>query len=441
MRHRIIGSDHRRERMRSMKITQKIWLFPLLLVLMSGCVENQQLNAERDAFDADKHDELKIAYVNASMFERRYAQLLQDQFPNIDVVILDDGFLQSSDLGQWMEQHQPDLVFISKLEDYQDLVARGFLVDLESLMENDGFDLEPYIPEILDVLRNNDQHRLYGLSTHFSNDALFYNQSIFNQAGVAYPTSPLTWHDVIDLAQQIKSRASVDSDVIGFLNRFQSPGSLLLAWGESEGLTYVSEVGDAPQVTLNTEAWKNIWHELIHAYQAGLITDETESVFFPPHAAMYVGNFLDYRQLFNHKMEQDWGVVHYPVSVYQDNHNSRFNLTAIMAISSASPNQAVAWELVKYLSSDEVAQLEMNSPLEFGFSTRDQWNLGNDRVTAEVFYPAQDDAMRETIRASYRSITLKHANRLINEVLQDNLDVDTALTLWQKDVESEILNK
>lgn len=420
---------------------KKAMFIALLIVMLTACEENQQNDSIRHSYDANKHYEIKVAHVKASLFERRFGQLLQEQFPNVDIVVVDDGFLEERNKGEWLEQHKPDLVMLFNQEEYQQLASEGYLADLESFIENDAFDLDSYIPEILEILRDNNQHRLYGLSTHFGNEALFFNRTIFEQAQVEFPSSTLSWSDVMRLSQQIKSSENLGADTVGFFNRFQSPGLLLLAWGESEGVDFIYEDEDDLKVTLNTEAWSSIWHEFIHSYQAGLITDETESTFFPANTAMYIGNFLDYRQFVNRNLDQEWGMVHYPANSIQEISNSRLFLNTVMAIYSESPNREVAWEMLKYLNSDEVAQVEMNSVQDLGFSTRQKWNLGNEQVNAEVFYPAPNDAFLRKSSSEHKSIVLKHANRLINEVLQDKIDADTALTLWQGDVEAEILNQ
>ncbi len=79
----------------------------------------------------------------------------------------------------------------------------AYFLDLEPLLLLGGskLDLDDFYPQALDAFRWNGSLR--GLPTEIDARMLFYNQDLFDEAGVEYPQSTWTWDDLVDTAVQL----------------------------------------------------------------------------------------------------------------------------------------------------------------------------------------------------------------------------------------------
>ncbi|MBT3424299.1 MAG: sugar ABC transporter substrate-binding protein [Bacteroidetes bacterium] len=89
----------------------------------------------------------------------------------------------------------PD-VFELNYESFVSYAAKGVLLNLEPLAQADpDYDASIYYQRALDAF--NYKGMQLGLPETFSTVMLYYNQDLFDSAGVAYPAADWTWDDVI----------------------------------------------------------------------------------------------------------------------------------------------------------------------------------------------------------------------------------------------------
>jgi multiple sugar transport system substrate-binding protein len=93
--------------------------------------------------------------------------------------------------------------------------AKGALRNLDAQIKKDGNvdDLYPSVREAMKV-----KGVLYGLPRDVTTFPLFYNQQLFDEAGVKYPDANWTWTSLLDAARRI-TKASGDAPVYGFHHR------------------------------------------------------------------------------------------------------------------------------------------------------------------------------------------------------------------------------
>ena len=70
-----------------------------------------------------------------------------------------------------------------------------------SLAELSGVDIAAYEKALVDAYASDGKQ--YGLPESFSNVVLFYNKTLFDQAGVELPTADWTWADEQAAAQKL----------------------------------------------------------------------------------------------------------------------------------------------------------------------------------------------------------------------------------------------
>ena len=81
--------------------------------------------------------------------------------------------------------------------------ANGWLSDLTALASEDaGFDIDNFIPSLLDANGGNDG--LFALPFYAESSIIMFNKELMDAAGIDFPQTP-TWQEVADIARQLHS--------------------------------------------------------------------------------------------------------------------------------------------------------------------------------------------------------------------------------------------
>ena len=97
----------------------------------------------------------------------------------------------------------------------QEMAASGSLVDLNSMIQKDGYDLSAYYQSTLDMFQNKGGQ--YGLPASYSNEVLYYNKKLFDAAGLPYPNDKMDWTTFVETAKELTKDTNGDGtiDVFG----------------------------------------------------------------------------------------------------------------------------------------------------------------------------------------------------------------------------------
>ena len=128
---------------------------------------------------------------------------------NVEMVPFGDYFtrLQTLIAGG----NAPD-VFELNFENFVDFASRGSLVDLNRFIEEDeNFDPSTLNQSAFEAY--NIDGRQYGMAAAFSNVLTFYNEDLFDAAGLTHPAGDWTWDDIRAAATQL---TDPESRVWGF---------------------------------------------------------------------------------------------------------------------------------------------------------------------------------------------------------------------------------
>ncbi|MCP2636499.1 sugar ABC transporter substrate-binding protein [Microbacterium sp. HD4P20] len=173
----------------------------LAVVGLTGCT-----TSGGDAGDGDG-DGVTITYSNfiANGGNEENLQTIVDAFEEENPDITVD--VTTSAYADYFTKLQTDLaagtaadVFDVDAGSFANIQASGVLAELE------GVDAAAYRTSVLDAY--NVDGAQYGLPTSFSNVVLFYNQELFDAAGVEYPTADWTWADEQAAAEQLTDAAA-----------------------------------------------------------------------------------------------------------------------------------------------------------------------------------------------------------------------------------------
>lgn len=118
-----------------------------------------------------------------------------------------------------------DVITIKSMPIYTSLVEKNQLMPLDEMIAKSGLDMSPYRGADEGIKVND---KLYGLP--FRNDyyLLYYNKTIFDNAGIEYPSNDMTWDEYRDLAKRLTTGEGNEKIYGSYLHTW--PGSLY-RWG------------------------------------------------------------------------------------------------------------------------------------------------------------------------------------------------------------------
>jgi len=247
----------------------------------------------------------------------------------------------------------PDLL-ITGVEGMQSLLDLGVALDLREQIKLQNFDLNRLDPSILQTVKSFGKNgEIVALPYGMNYNALYYNKTLFDRFGVAYPKDGMTWDEVIELGRKVsRTDAGVQYRGLASSNivRVASPFSLN---------RFDPATGKA---SINTEAWKRAFQ----TYQAILSipgnttdkknSDELNAFLYEKTIAMYPFIGLFHRMAEAAKGGLDWDLATYPQ--YPDKKGLYGEADGyFLLISPTSKHQKEAFQLIGAVL-DESAQLD-----------------------------------------------------------------------------------
>lgn len=193
-----------------MRLNYKKYLFICLVALFSlSCIESPFVNAE-----TQKVVTLRLmAWGNPTEVKAREVTLrrFEELHPNIKVEFIHTPQNYLEKLQTMMAAGDPPDVFFLGNGDYPWFAEAGQLMPLDSLIKRDKFDLSDVIPTALKLY--NYKGKQYGFPVDFPNQELFYNVTLFKNAGLNLPPSSWndtswTWKRFLEYAQKLTIRDS-----------------------------------------------------------------------------------------------------------------------------------------------------------------------------------------------------------------------------------------
>lgn len=94
----------------------------------------------------------------------------------------------------------PDLIH-QHMSIVQDYGQRGALLDLAPLMKRDSVDREAFVPELFDAFA--DGEKVYGIPKDCAAWGVYFNKTLFDQAGVKYPADDWTMEQFQQTVRQL----------------------------------------------------------------------------------------------------------------------------------------------------------------------------------------------------------------------------------------------
>lgn len=333
---------------------------------------------------------LKVIYHDSELFYKQYGDGFTTLNDYLQFEVISDADIYK-DMGdktkeevyaQFIEEEQPD-IFILNAQEFKNHINDGILTELDSLSTRDNYNLDGFVPGLVDQFREIGGGQLYGLTPSFSSKAIFYNKDLFKKNGIELPADGMSWYDIIDLARHFPTGGDKQPRIYGYSGGevYEAPMDLVALidkMSRAEGLSIVNT--NTMQVTIDTDAWQKVIQTAIKADQSGAIFNSMDELFtsgtieefydsqqfLMGRSAMHIGSVTSlalmdhFKNDLNDDVLFELGIAAGPVDPL-DPTSTYVTPGDIFAINIASVNQDAAWEFMKYVCGEDYARASSES--------------------------------------------------------------------------------
>ena len=442
----------------------------LLVPLVAGCSgepkQNEQERVLRIGVLYGGGDEQYIRQQYTDIFEYTNGGISIDIVPAVDT----SGYRYADpaerdknpdpvgEMQKLMTGANPVDVVILDTDAFQEIVRDGNLKQLDPLIQKDNFDTSDIIPSVLDTIKTMGDGNIYGLAPTFSSNALFYNKTLFKEAGVDPPHDNMTWDEVFDLARRVANGEGKDR-TFGFgFNRYPGDNAF---WSVSD---YVKPLqmrlfdDKAERMTINTPQWEHVYGTLAKLSQDHVLpgqNDDMESsgeysplnhdLFLSGRVAMMLGYYGYTSKLLDASKHAgnikglnmpEWDVVTVPHHPEAPGISSGMSFNTITAINTEAQNPDDAWKFIQFINSEEWAKIRSRSSHEM--VSRKSYIKPKEGLNFNIqsFYamkPSPNNAVEINLRRQANNLyTVESAGyELFDKVIKGKMTTAEMLKEWE----------
>ncbi|BBH21177.1 hypothetical protein Back11_25220 [Paenibacillus baekrokdamisoli] len=346
-------------------------------------------------------------------------------------------------------------------------VQDNLLKQLDPLIQESKFDVEDFVPTVINGIKDAGDGNLYALTPTFNASALFYNKKLFTDAGVPVPTDKMEWNAIFDLAKRV-AKGEGKNRKFGFSFNRWSGDPFYDTQNYSAPLQLKIYDNKGEKMTVDTPQWAKVWKDVLGLYKDKVVPTQTDmnainegdnangkersynpfqgDMFLGGHVAMMIGGY-DYINELSRAKEYstknknipsvDWDVVTIPTFTEVPDVGGNIYLSNLMAINAKAQNSKDAWDFIQFNNSKEWAKLKSRSTYEM--VARKSFLKPKDGMTYNIaaFYtlkpvPPQDLDMDKLYRdkPGIGQVT-QLGQPLFQAVLDGKKTVEQALKEWQ----------
>lgn len=277
------------------------------------------------------------------------------EYPNISIEVVEF----SSDeydtvITTQLGGHQDfDVVFTKGTPSLAALINQGHVYALDDLLaEDENFNADSYAG-LVDALSLNGH--TFALPFRYDNNLLFYNKTLFDNAGVDYPKDGMSMEEYHALAERMTSGEGNDK-VYGALVA-QWMGNIYMYAARTEDFVF-----DDPSTY---EALIPYYNEILAMQDDGVIFDygmltssnlHYTGLFYNQQMAMVQMGTWFVNNLFENVKDFEWGVCSMPNNDGMGNENCVGGVTPV-SIGAYAKHPTEAWQFIKYVCGEEGAKV------------------------------------------------------------------------------------
>lgn len=219
----------------------------------------------------DEDRTITIAYPTEAAFGSLEA-LLQEAYPDMGIEVIETKEAYEEEdwekaLGELFRRTKPDLVYMSSDDEYDVYVENKWLAPLDDF----EYPASSIYRPVLDLLKLKNGS-INGLARYFDTKLLFYNKTLFDSLGIAYPTEGMSWEDLLSLASEFplanRDRAAYGVEDYDWDENPYNPFRLTEMIALSKGMQYIDSDGT---VKINDPSWSALFGQVADAYRTGAV--------------------------------------------------------------------------------------------------------------------------------------------------------------------------
>lgn len=424
-----------------------ILLLLSIVLVISGCFGNKPVP---DGLSGDGSGRLKVYYPYVEDFYIKYGQLFKSQYPDIEIEIIkagNEGEGESNKLSpqeklqRMIERQKPD-VLVLNLDEYEHLSSMGKLYDLESVIKQEQFDLDGYMPGLIDMLREKGNGSLFGLAPTLRALFLFYNADMFQEKHIDLPANKMQWKDLFELSARFHNGRTDEHASYGLINNQAS--DVLREVADTMDLQLFDAEGK--KVLLQSEGWKQAFQLTIDAIRKKAVSVRPPeqsgdpgsryilamNKFVNGESPMIINDSSFAAHIGGASSKLNWGMVTAPINPAHADESNRVFATQIFAIAADSANKHDAWELVKFMNGTGMAKIISRSgrsdlPARTGYIPR---SLEKGAESIYMLKPAKhyaDEQWKKNIPDSFYQAYEPLLNEALHAVADDKKTLNQAV--------------
>ncbi|MCP3772287.1 extracellular solute-binding protein [Paenibacillus sp. MZ04-78.2] len=393
-------------------------------VLIAGCNSNSggaKPSKTLKELGKDEKASIKVVFWDKNSFFQQYGNLFSAKFPNIDVQVvstqgisLGNGKDMNEEFQKLVDDEKPDVLMFQTPDMFETWANDGKLYQLDDVIRQDKFDIENILPSLVEQIKAKGNGNIYGLTPSFYSQALFYNKDLFEKHGVPLPKNKMTWNEVLDLAKRFPKDGQGNNRIYGFAQNssyaFGDKKQLAYQYMNNIGLTSGLSVVDPDKgtVTVQSDGWKNALVTTVEALKSGAVFPGNDEKFDPNKSqtmedyyrkdlfatgrvamsleySFTMGSLQRTKEVLKDVTPVNWDIVTVPVDPKNPDVSNSVSLSGLFAVNANTSNPRAAWELVKYINSEEMAKLQAKSE-DGSLLSRTAYVKERDGHSMEPFY-------------------------------------------------------
>jgi multiple sugar transport system substrate-binding protein len=252
----------------------------------------------------------------------------------------------------------PDVGFAT-LYNWPSFAERDIFLPLDDYLEQDSYDLEDFYEQIITPYRYDGDTfgngQLYGLPKEIAIRAMYFNQDIFEEAGVEIPTpeNVWDWDQFIDMTQKTTKQEGGRTQQYGYIQDVRWTFWQIWAWAAGgdpvdDLFKPTKSTLDNPAVLEGYQVFTDFVVKLGTAPSAAVTADQgLEDLFASGRGATY-NNGRWMVPLFR-EVDIGWDVMPMPMKTQRAQTLSG----SMFGITKGSKNPDAAWKLLSYIVSEE----------------------------------------------------------------------------------------
>lgn len=374
-------------------------------------------------------------------------------YPDIKVQILYFPNYQTKLLTMMSAGTPPDVMYMG-CEDFPFYAAKDVFLDLTPMVKNDPdtvtpkFSIDDFYPQTVEPFIH--EGKILGIPKDFSTMVVYYNKTMFDAAGVAYPKAGWTWNDFLDTAKKL-TKQNPDTGRMQYGYVFESWSGYWMPWLRQNNGDLVSPdgkkwvLGKGAILERNAEAFQFLFDMMYKSKVAPTLemTKESGSSELFETGAVAMATYGRWRclQLQNVK-SFEWDVA--PLPRKEKEATTLFTVCYSIAKKTKRPEDS--WKLVKFLVGEtgqvDTAESALAIPSMKKYAE-------SDHFLKTKSLPAIHSRVYLDLVPYAKVVPANTTSRQVNDIINRNLEkffmkmvsAKDALTSAQKEIDEYIIEQ